>query len=130
MPDFNRTELSAAPASIAINALLEAGARADAEQTRNYLGASAVGHPCLRKVQFDWMSDPTHPARLRDIFARGHFFEEQSRQHFARHCDRVWLIAHWSAIPKRTPLNTLPSSAATLRNSCRAKRLMPAYRLA
>jgi hypothetical protein len=84
MPDFNRTELSAVPASITINALLEAGARADAETTRNYLGASAVGHPCLRKVQFDWMCDPIHPARLRDIFARGHFFEEQSRQHFAR----------------------------------------------
>ena len=29
------------------------------------------------------MCDPTHPARLRDIFARGHFFEEQSRQHFS-----------------------------------------------
>jgi hypothetical protein len=82
--DFNRTELSAVPASVAINALLEAGARADAEATRNYLGASAVGHPCLRKVQFDWMCDPIHPTRLRDIFARGHFFEEQSRQHFAR----------------------------------------------
>jgi len=83
MPDFNRTE-SAAPASIAINALLEAGARADAEKTRGYLGASAVGHPCPRKTQFDWMCDPTHPARLRDIFARGHFFESQSREHFIR----------------------------------------------
>jgi hypothetical protein len=84
MPDFNRTEISALPVNIAINAVLEAGARADAESTRNYVGASAVAHPCLRKIQFDWMCDPTHPARLRDIFARGHFFEEQSRQHFAR----------------------------------------------
>jgi hypothetical protein len=82
--DFNRTELSATPANIAINALLEAGARASVETTRNYLGASAVGHPCLRKVQFDWMCDPVHPVRLRDIFARGHFFEQQTREHFTQ----------------------------------------------
>jgi hypothetical protein len=84
MPDFNRTEASAAPASIAINALLEAGARAFGETTRNYLGASAVGHPCLRKVQFDWLCDPAHSSRLRDIFARGHFFEQQTREHFEK----------------------------------------------
>ena len=82
--DFNRTEASAAPASIAINAVLDAGARADSEKTRNYLGASAVGHPCLRKVQYDWMCDPVHPTRIRDIFARGHFFEQQTREHFER----------------------------------------------
>jgi hypothetical protein len=82
--DFNRTEASAQPASIAINALLDAGARADSESTRGYLGASAVGHPCLRKIQFDWMCDPAHPTRIRDIFARGDFFEAQSRQHFEK----------------------------------------------
>jgi hypothetical protein len=37
MPDFNRTEASAEPASIAINALLDAGARANNESTRGYL---------------------------------------------------------------------------------------------
>jgi hypothetical protein len=82
--DFNRNELSATPASIAINALLEAGARADAETTRNYLGASAVGHPCLRKVQYDWMCDPVYASRTRDIFARGHFFERQTRERFEK----------------------------------------------
>ena len=82
--DFNRTEASAEPASIAINVLLAAGARAVGEKTRNYLGASAVGHPCLRKVQYDWMCDPVHPTRIRDIFARGHFFEQQTREHFER----------------------------------------------
>jgi hypothetical protein len=82
--DFNRTEASAEPVSIAINTLLGAGARADDEGTRGYLGASAVGHPCLRKVQYDWMCDPVHPVRIRDIFARGHFLEEQSRQHFKK----------------------------------------------
>ena len=84
MLDLNRTEASAAPASIAINALLDAGARAEGEKTRNYLGASAVGHPCLRKVQFDWLCDPVHSSRTRDIFARGHFFEQQTREHFER----------------------------------------------
>ena len=82
--DFNRTEASTAPPCIAINALLDAGARTDLERTRNYLGASAVGHPCARKVQYDWMCDPTHATRTRDIFARGHFFEAQSRAHFEK----------------------------------------------
>jgi hypothetical protein len=82
--DFNRAEASAEPVSIAINAVLDAGACADSESTRGYLGASAVGHPCLRKVQFDWQCDPVHPRRIRDIFSRGHFLEEQSRQHFKK----------------------------------------------
>jgi hypothetical protein len=30
------------------------------------------------------MCDPVHPARIRDIFARGHFFEQQTREHFER----------------------------------------------
>ena len=82
MPDFNATELSAVPISVALNALIDASVVR--EQTRGYLGASAIGHECLRRIQFDWMCDPEHPARLRDIFARGHFFEELSRQHFIR----------------------------------------------
>jgi hypothetical protein len=82
MPDFNRTELSALPVSIAINAVIDASVIA--EQRRGYLGASAVGHECLRRIQFDWMCDPEHPARLRDIFDRGHYFEARSREHFTR----------------------------------------------
>jgi len=82
MLDFNRAELSATPASIAINALLDA--HVDPEKTRNYLGASAVGKPCLRKVQYDWLCDPRHSSRTRDIFARGHFFEDQTREHFKK----------------------------------------------
>jgi hypothetical protein len=82
VPDFNRTELSTLPINIAINALLEA--HVSTEATRGYLGASAVGHSCLRKMQYDWLCDPVHPLRLRDIFDRGHFFEAQSRAHFER----------------------------------------------
>jgi hypothetical protein len=78
--DFNRANLSASTVSIAINELIEQAAVRETEQRRSYLGASIIGSECLRKIQYDWMCDPIHPGRLRDIFARGHFFEEQSRQ--------------------------------------------------
>jgi len=80
MPDFNATELSAAAISVALNALIDASVLP--EVTRGYLGASAVGHPCMRRIQYDWMCDPEHPARIRDIFDRGHYFERRSREHF------------------------------------------------
>jgi hypothetical protein len=79
MPDFNATELSAAPINVALNALIDASVFP--ENTRGYLGASAVGHPCMRRIQFDWMCDPQHPARIRDIFDRGHYFEARTREH-------------------------------------------------
>jgi hypothetical protein len=78
--DFNRANLSAKPVCVAINALTEDAAAREIEEPRRYLGASIVGTECLRQVQYDWQVDPVHPARLRDIFARGHFFEEQSRK--------------------------------------------------
>ena len=79
MPDFNATELSAAPISVALNALIDVSVLP--EMTRGYLGASAVGHPCMRRIQYDWMCDPEHPVRIRDIFDRGHYFERRSREH-------------------------------------------------
>jgi hypothetical protein len=84
MPDFNRTEFSSLPVNVAINTVLGQGAHANPEKTRAYLGASAVGHPCMRQVQYTWLSDPAHELRTRDIFARGHYFEAQSREHFIR----------------------------------------------
>jgi hypothetical protein len=83
MLDFNRANISEMPLSFAINALIEA-AEPSEPNTRQYLGASAIGSECLRRVQFDWMCDPQHPSRTRDIFARGQFFEEVSRQHLIR----------------------------------------------
>jgi hypothetical protein len=81
--DFNQVSTrSAEPISIALNAVIDAAVVA--EQTRGYLGASAIGHECLRRIQYDWMCDPEHPARLRDIFDRGHYFEQRSREHFLR----------------------------------------------
>jgi hypothetical protein len=81
--NFNRTNISATPLSVAINSLIEA-AEPRESNTRQYLGASAIGSECLRRVQYDWMVDPIHPSRIKDIFARGHFFEEVSRQHLIR----------------------------------------------
>ena len=83
MLDFNRVNVSATALSVAINQLIEA-AEPPEENIRRYLGASSVGQECLRRIQYDWMCDAEHPTRLRDIFARGHFFEEVSRQHLIR----------------------------------------------
>jgi hypothetical protein len=83
MLDFNRECLAASPISILINSLIEK-AEPPEENVRQYLGASAIGSECLRRVQFDWLCRSAHPTRVRDIFARGHFHEEVSRQHLVR----------------------------------------------
>jgi hypothetical protein len=78
--DFNRSNLSDRPISTLINELIERAEPAS-ENYRQYLGASSIGNECLRKVQYDWMVDPVFPVRTKDIFARGHFFEDITRQH-------------------------------------------------
>src|SRR6516165_10001325 len=83
MLDFNQANLSEASISVALNALIEQ-AEPPEENSRHYLGASAIGSECLRKVQYDWQVDPVHPTRVRDIFRRGHLLEELSRQHLIR----------------------------------------------
>src|SRR5262245_18415523 len=66
--------------NLEINRLIEA-AEAPGGNYRHYLGASAIGSACLRKTQYDWMCDAAFAVRTKDIFARGHFFEERMRQH-------------------------------------------------
>jgi hypothetical protein len=69
--------------NLAINACVEqASARKHSDdRPRGYLGASLIGDECLRKIQFEWVvAMTTFPARVRSIFARGHFFEAESRQ--------------------------------------------------
>jgi hypothetical protein len=83
MLDFNRGNLSSQALSQALNNLIER-AEPPSENVRYYLGASSIGSECLRRVQFDWWVDPVHPSRIKDIFARGHFFEEVTRQHLKR----------------------------------------------
>ena len=79
MLDFNRSHLSVQPLNQCLNDMIER-AEPPGENTRQYLGASSIGSECHRKVQYDWLCDAQHPARIYDIFARGHFFEELSRQ--------------------------------------------------
>jgi hypothetical protein len=81
--DFNASHLSEEPISVELNELIEQ-VEPPEENTRHYLGASTIGSECLRKVQYDWMVDPAHLSQTRDIFRRGHLFEELSRQHLIR----------------------------------------------
>ena len=78
--DFNRSNLSDRPINTLINELIER-ATPPRENYRQYLGASQIGSSCLRKVQYDWLCDPVFPAQTLDIFERGHFFEDVTRQH-------------------------------------------------
>jgi hypothetical protein len=78
--DFNRANLSIEPINVAINDSIERAAATTAELPRPYLGASIVGHECLRRVQYDWWCRPVLAARTREIFDRGHYFEERARQ--------------------------------------------------
>jgi hypothetical protein len=80
MLNFNRANLSERSLNETLNELIER-AEPPGKNYRQYLGASSIGAECLRKVQYDWMCDPQHPARIKDIFERGHFFEEVTRQH-------------------------------------------------
>jgi len=80
MPNFNRATLSLEPINEAVNAAIERAAATAAEMPRPYLGASIIGHECARRIQFDWWCKPTLATRTREIFDRGHYFEERSRQ--------------------------------------------------
>ena len=77
MLDFNRENIAATDINRLINETLDVAAlNEEREARRTYLGASAIGSECLRKVQLDWMRDSSYPARTKRIFARGHAFEE------------------------------------------------------
>jgi hypothetical protein len=78
--DLNRANLADKPINQLVNELIER-AEPPSDNYRRYLGASSIGSECLRKVQYDWMCDPVFPARIKDIFARGHFFEDVTRRH-------------------------------------------------
>lgn len=77
--DLNRANTSETPLNLAINELIER-AEPPSENYRQYLGASSIGTECLRKIQYSWMCDPVLPVRMKDIFERGHFFEDVTRK--------------------------------------------------
>lgn len=76
MLDFNRSTTKALRASAAVNEAIDASLASTVEAPRPYLGASALGHDCLRKIQWDWIAPTTFDARTRRIFARGHWCEQ------------------------------------------------------
>jgi len=78
--DFNRANLSLEPINEAINQAIERAAARAAELPRPYLGASIIGHDCARRIQYDWWCQPELAARTREIFDRGHYFEERARR--------------------------------------------------
>jgi hypothetical protein len=78
--NLNRATLSIDSVTVTINGAIERATTQTAELPRPYLGASIVGAECLRKIQYDWWCTPTHSARVRAIFDRGHYFEGRSRQ--------------------------------------------------
>ena len=80
MLNLNRANLSIEPINVAVNDAIERAAATAAELPRPYLGASIVGHACLRRIQFDWWVKPVLAARTREIFDRGHHFEERARR--------------------------------------------------
>lgn len=77
MIDFNRDVTREQIASDAINMAIDARlAESISGQTpRDYLGASAIGHECLRKIAWDWRSPVQHEPRTDRIFARGKWLE-------------------------------------------------------
>lgn len=72
--NLNRLAVGAEPINVAIEEALNAVA--GKKEPRLYLGASAIGGDCLRKIQFDWMCASKHPARTQRIFARGNAMEQ------------------------------------------------------
>jgi hypothetical protein len=92
VPDFN-LDLAESEINKTISAALESVAAKNASAPRPYLGASIVGDPCARKVQFDWWCTPFLTARVRFIFDRGHAFEALMR-------DRLSTIGFYFAAPE------------------------------
>jgi hypothetical protein len=80
--NLNRANLSLEPINTAINSALERIAAPATERLREqYLGASILGHECLRRIQYEWWCKAEHSAQERERFRRGDYFEERMRQH-------------------------------------------------
>jgi hypothetical protein len=78
MIDFNSSAAKEKVASEAINEIVEAAQKRwiKAQPPREYLGASSLGHECLRRIQLDWLH-PIHPEpRIERIFSRGRWWEK------------------------------------------------------
>lgn len=77
--DFNPSSMIRAGAVAAIHEALD-NVKPPAEKRRDYVGASSIGSPCERKVQYEFMGLPhdegwKFDARTLRIFQRGHMME-------------------------------------------------------
>lgn len=77
MLDFNKTVTRLKCATDPINREIDRAIaeRIAADEPRDYLGASALGSECLRKIQWDWKRRIPHEPRTQRIFDRGHWLE-------------------------------------------------------
>lgn len=82
MIDLNPSSFTRAAAVEAIHQAIDASMHKD-EKRRTYLGASAIGGPCERRIQYEFLGTPfddgwrQDPRTLR-IFQRGHVFESMA----------------------------------------------------
>jgi hypothetical protein len=79
--NLNRANLSLEPINVAVNDAIERVAARTERPREQYLGASILGHECLRRIQFDWWCRTELPAQDCERFERGHYFEERMRRH-------------------------------------------------
>ena len=75
MLNLTRASLSLDPLNVAINVRIDKMSLVKHANNvpRSYLGASLIGETCLRKIQFEWMTSSTFPARVHDLCARALF---------------------------------------------------------
>jgi hypothetical protein len=80
---INFTEFSdriqRAPINAELDELIERTAMATPRLSRGYLGASAVGAECARKIQLDWQASSIIGAKQQRRFDRGHVLEATMR---------------------------------------------------
>lgn len=84
MLDLNRSIHKSKAANDAINVAIDAAImeRAEREPKRQYLGASSIGHECLRRIQWDWRRPKMPQAKSQRIFWRGHTWEDYTAKLF------------------------------------------------
>jgi hypothetical protein len=75
--------LQRAELNVELNELIERIATATPRLSRGYLGASAAGSECMRKVEFDWQASSVIGAKQRRRFDRGHAIEATMREQLA-----------------------------------------------
>lgn len=82
MLDFNPSNMARSADVAEVHRLLDE-AMHKPEKRRQYVGASSIGSPCERRIQYDFLGTPyddgwRYSARTLRIFQRGHLFESMA----------------------------------------------------